>query len=61
VDGVLVDGQVLLRGGRPIASDGAAIVAEAQGVAKSLWKRYGTTAVTLSAERSASGHGTQQY
>ncbi len=51
VDSVLVDGQVLLRDGRPVAFDGAAIVAEAQGVAESLWKRYGTTALTLSAGR----------
>lgn len=50
VDSVLVDGQVLLRHGRPVAFDGAAIVSEAQAVAESLWKRYGTTAVTSPVE-----------
>jgi 5-methylthioadenosine/S-adenosylhomocysteine deaminase len=46
VDSVVVDGKVLLRGGRPVGFDGAAIVAEAQAVAESLWRRYGTVPVT---------------
>ena len=46
VDSVVIDGKILLRDGRPVGFDGAAIVAEAQAVAESLWRRYGTAPIT---------------
>ena len=47
VDTVIVDGRVLIEGGRATAFDGDGIVAEAQVVAEKLWARHGTQAVTL--------------
>ena len=58
VDTVIVDGRVLIEGGRAAAFDGDEIVASAQAVAERLWTRHGTQPVTLPAEgRSApDGH-----
>ena len=42
VDTVVVDGRVLLRGGRPVGLDGDAIVADAQAVADRQWRLHGT-------------------
>jgi 5-methylthioadenosine/S-adenosylhomocysteine deaminase len=42
VDTVVVDGRILIHGGRPVAFDGDAIVADAQAVAERLWQRHGT-------------------
>lgn len=50
VDTVLVDGRVVLAGGRPTLADGAEIVREAQAVAERLWQRAGRRPVTLGAE-----------
>ena len=47
VDTVIVDGRVLIEGGRATAFDGDAIVAAAQAVAERLWTRHGTRPVTL--------------
>lgn len=47
LDTVIVDGRILIEGGRPVAFDGDGIVAEAQAVAERLWARHGTQAVTL--------------
>lgn len=47
VDTVIVDGRILIEGGRPAAFDGDGIVAEAQAVAERLWARHGTQPVTL--------------
>ena len=41
VDTVIVDGRVVLAGGRPTLVDGDAIVARAQAVANGLWQRAG--------------------
>ena len=45
VDTVVVDGRVLLRGGRPVGLDGDAIVADAQAVADRQWRLHGTCPV----------------
>ena len=42
VDTVVVDGRVLLRGGRPVEFDGDRIVADAQAVADRQWRLHGT-------------------
>lgn len=41
VDTVVVDGRVLLDGGRPTLFDGDEVVATAEAVARSLWRRHG--------------------
>ena len=46
-DTVIVDGQILIEGGRAVAFDGGAIVTEVQAVAERLWARHGTQPVTL--------------
>lgn len=45
VDTVVIDGRVVLANGRPTLVDGDAIVARAQAVASSLWKRAGRNPV----------------
>ena len=47
VDTVIVDGRVLIEGGRAEAFDGDEIIASAQAVAERLWARYGTKPITL--------------
>ena len=47
VDTVIVDGRILIEGGRPAAFDGDAMVAAAQAVAERLWARHGVRPVTL--------------
>ena len=44
---MIVDGRVLIEGGRPAAFDGDAMVAAAQAVAERLWARHGTQPVML--------------
>jgi 5-methylthioadenosine/S-adenosylhomocysteine deaminase len=46
VDTVIVDGRVVLAGGRPTRVDGDAIVARAQAAAVALWRRAGRHPVT---------------
>lgn len=43
VDTVVVDGRVLLEGGRPTLFDGDEVIATAEAVARSLWRRHGHT------------------
>lgn len=43
VDTVVVDGRVLLEGGRPTLFDGDEVVATAETVARALWRRHGHT------------------
>jgi 5-methylthioadenosine/S-adenosylhomocysteine deaminase len=43
VDTVVVDGRVLLEGGRPTRFDGDEVIASAEAVARSLWRRHGHT------------------
>ena len=45
VDTVIVDGRVVLSGGRLTLADGDAIVARAQQVASALWQRAGRTPI----------------
>ncbi len=55
VDTVLVDGRILIEGGRPVAFDGDGIVADAQRVAERLWARHGTVPVTATTTVTARG------
>lgn len=41
VDTVVVDGRVVLEGGRPTLFDGDEVIASAEAVARSLWRRHG--------------------
>ncbi|MFO1079565.1 MAG: amidohydrolase family protein [Reyranellaceae bacterium] len=45
VDTVVVDGRIVLAGGRPTRADGAEIVTRAQAVAERLWQRAGRPAI----------------
>ena len=47
VDTVIVDGRVLIEGGRAVGFDGDEIIASAQAVAERLWARHGTQPITL--------------
>lgn len=46
VDTVIVDGRVLVRGGRPVAFDGDTIVREGEKAARSLWVRRDPVSIT---------------
>jgi len=45
VDTVIVDGRVLIRGGRPVAFDGDAILREGEAVARALWASRGVPSI----------------
>jgi 5-methylthioadenosine/S-adenosylhomocysteine deaminase len=47
VDTVIIDGRIVLEGGRPTYADAAEIVGTAQRVAEGLWRRHGTRPVTV--------------